>query len=417
MLRPVSQNEILIPVLGLLGLTSLIGLLQRGRMSSSVLAVIALMLAIGLYGSAVGVNNPGFTAGLLVWLAAPLLYGAWVLSGSERLIRGIFWTAAIATIALSGFILLYVAGNTGRFPQIIPAALVQETGAGFNIEGNTTAIRLYGLSSLVALAPMWIVAALSRKSLLLPPRPVIIVAAILAGSAALVGGRNAIVLVSLAIPAMWLVWRAFRSLPWKIPVGGFILGVFALISAPFAIGALASTPVVQRTWAAAMALFTGGNDTITQQSERLEQAAQLIQWWKQAFVTGHGFGTIIPGYARSAERPWTFELQYHLLLAQFGLVGAIITAVLVLVSARAIILAYRARPDLSTPLTVALAAGVSMLIAHGANPYLQAPGHMWAPWLVFVIVNVALLHPTRSATPTNNGEKLVSVHRLEDKCN
>src|SRR5207244_3254495 len=54
--------------------------------------------------------------------------------------------------------------------------------------------------------------------------------------------------------------------------------------------------------------------------ERTIQKPYLMAGFARAPLLGSGFGAYA-GYLRSEERPWTYELTYHRLLFNVGLVG------------------------------------------------------------------------------------------------
>lgn len=392
MLRPVSNGSILYPLLAVLAVASTLALVfGRRRASPEVMGVLAGTLLAGIYGMTIGAYNPGVWQHSLVWLVAPLIYGVWVLAADERMLRSVMTTAAWATIALSFLIVAYVAAQLGG-PSLVPGWLIQETGAGFDLEEQgATAIRLYGLSTLIAAAPMWITAAFVPNHPLLPRRSVRVIAAVLATTAALLGGRNAIVLVVVAVPLIVLLIRAMGRRSGKIHPAAFLTGVAILAMLPFVLPAILGNAAIQRAWLNITEFFSGSGGQVV----RTEQVDQLIGAWAESPIFGHGLGATIPGYFRSAERPWNFELQYHVLLFQFGIVGCLLVVAVVVVALIAIRNGLRARPDLTPVMIVALAAAGGMLIGNATNPYLQAPGHGWAIWLPLMVANVAILNRQR----------------------
>ncbi|TFC87659.1 hypothetical protein E3T24_04440 [Cryobacterium sp. TmT2-59] len=392
MLRPVGHNEVLLPVVGVLGAVSVWNVLTRHRaVSLEVGLVIGLTLAVGLYGSTIGIGNPGLANGMLVWLAGPLVFGAWAVSGDEPLLKVILTTSALATTIASLGIILYVGGSLGAIPQVIPLSIIQESGGGFDGTGETTTIRFYGLSTLVAAAPMWVTAAVLPTHRLLPSRALALLGAVTATTAALLAGRDAIVLVLILIPlAMWLLARYLRRAKQRRISSRLVLtGLATFIVALFALPTILANPSLRRTWESVIAYFTGTATASADESLRDEQVTQLIRAWSESPIFGHGWGATIDGYARSQERPWNFEMQYHLLLFQVGLVGAVVLLLAVFVAASAFVRAARRRPDLLPILLVSGAAASAMLVANATNPYLQAPGHMWAVYLVLMTINIA----------------------------
>lgn len=391
MLRPVAFGEVLYPVLALLCVTSVGALIfGRRRASTGTLGVLVLVVVIGLWGTAAGANNPGVWQHAAVWIVAPLIYGSWILGADEELLKPLLATMAWATVALSLVVLVYAGTQLGVISGVIPTWLTEAMGAGFGIEEETTTIRLYGLSTLVAAAPMWVTAALLGDHPLLPSRGIRILAAVAAAGASLLGGRNAIVLVLAIAPIVVMVIHAIarRDRTAKISPVAVLSVMGAIAVAPLVVAWIMRDLVVQRTWSNIVAFFAG-----TGQSERVEQVAQLIDGWLESPLFGHGLGAIVPGYWRSDDRPWNFEMQYHMLLFQFGLFGCALILVMMTVAVRVVIRAARARPDLVPVILVAATPAIAILIANATNPYLQAPGHMWAIFLPLLVANVALVSP------------------------
>jgi O-antigen ligase len=168
----------------------------------------------------------------------------------------------------------------------------------------------------------------------------------------------------------------------------------ALIAVIFASPAILAHPLVANTWGAVVSLFSGeSSDVSTSQTERNEQADQLLRAWSQSPIWGHGLGAVIPGYSRSDTQPWQFELQYHVLLMQTGVIGVLLVLTIAVFVVAAIRRAASLRPDMLPTLTVTLCAGIAMLIANASNPYLQAPAHLWAIFLPLAVINVMLRDP------------------------
>lgn len=402
LLRPVGHPEILYPALALLAVASAGALLIGRRWASQeVVAVAIIVVSAGLIAAAVGAGNPGMSQHVLVWVGAPLLYASWALGADERMLRTVLAAIAWATVALSVLILLFVGAQFG-LPAIVPQWLIEETNGGFNIEQGATAIRLYGLSTLAAAAPMWVVAALVPSHPLLPPRWLRIVAAATAVGATLVGGRNAIVLVLLLVPPVVLLWSALARRRGPVRIHPSL--PYAVLAVVLASPWIVTNPALQRTGQNVLGFFA--NDGL--QSVRVEQADRLVGAWLESPWIGHGLGAIIDGYARSEARPWNFELQYHLMLFQFGIVGLLLIALAVTFAVAALVRAARARPDMWPVFAVAIAAGLGMSLANASNPYLQAPGHMWSIWLPLMAANVALAsrRPTDLTVPTADRRSL-----------
>jgi len=61
--------------------------------------------------------------------------------------------------------------------------------------------------------------------------------------------------------------------------------------------------------------------------ERTIQKPYLLEGFARSPALGVGFGAYA-GYLRSAERPWNYELTYHLMLFNLGIVGVAILGTL-----------------------------------------------------------------------------------------
>lgn len=388
MLRPVSHNGVLLPVLAILLSASAVLAYCRGRVSRELLIVVGGVVLIGVFGALIGWGNPGVWNGALVWIFAPVMFGTLAAAGDSRLVRLILMASAVTTIATSVLIFVYVGGETEVIHRILPTFLLDEVGASFDLgPRGSTAVLVHALSTLVAAAPMWLTAALLPTHPMLPSRAL----AAAAGSAALVAtllsGRTALIVVTVLVPgAVWLLWRVLtRRLPrsrWRTfaPLGFVVLG---------ATGA-ALSGVLAQTWARVAGTLTGQYAT-EDDAIRGEQSPALIAAWLKSPVWGHGWGATIEGYVRSEARPWNFELQYHLVLFQVGVVGALALLAVVVVAARGLLAATQVRPDLLPLVLVVSSGAAALVVANASNPYLQAPGNMWPIYLMLMVANWVLV--------------------------
>jgi hypothetical protein len=403
MLRPVSSNEILVPVLGVLGVTSAALVVRlRRRVSELLVPVVALLAIVAALGIVTGVNNPGWAFALVTWVAGPLVFGCWAVALHPGLLRLTLIGAAWGTTALSCFIVLYVGAQSGMLPSIIPRALLEETGAGFDGTGSASVIRLYGLSTLAAAAPMWTASLFVGAHPWLPGLLPRIAAAATAVSAVMLGGRRAIVLVVLLTPLLvWLL--STLTAPGhrlRVPRAAAVAGVLSLPLAALVVPRLLEQPAVQRA-VQALSDFFSPDQAARGIGVRADQSRILLEEAAGSPVIGHGFGAVVDsGYARNGVRPWEFELQYHLLAFQVGALGLALLAIAVLLALLAMRRAAILDPTSTPVLIVTATAAIGMLIANASNPYLQAPGHMWTIALALGAVNTVLTQgPTPAPAP------------------
>jgi hypothetical protein len=411
--RPVSSNQVLVPVLAAMGALAAATLFfARRPLAGPLVPVLFATFAFGLAGLAAGPTNPGSMGGILVFVAAPLLYWMVATAVDERMMRAAFTVAAVVTIWLGATIALFVAQETGGLPSILPSFLLDQYGAAFGGEygrvgassSDYTQIRFYGLTTLVATGPMWVASLFVPRDSLLPPQWLRALAAVTAAAGTLAAGRRALALVLVLSPLIaWLIRLLVTrgrgvSLPGRqrrtVLLGGVAV-LAALSVVPGASGVV--TAAVSGLWG-----YVTGDPSAAGSSPddvlRTYQARRLLDAWSESPLFGHGFGATMTDFARSFEEPWRWELQYHAILFWTGIVGVLLIVAGALLTLNAAVRGARSRPDLVPSLVVACAAATGMLIANATNPYLQAPARVWAIFLPVAIANIMLTsgRPDRS---------------------
>lgn len=402
LLMPVSQGNLLVGVFGLMvGAALMTFVIHQRVMTLPIMGLAALTFLLAMFGLTIGSNNPGLFNSVGVFIIAPTVYFISISALGHTSLKALMTTCAVMTVVAGVYILVYVGGETGVIGKVIPESVLELAGAGFGEKGEATAIRFYGLSTLAASAPMWLVSLVVKRDAILPTMPLRVAAATAGVAGAMVGGRRAIVLVLVLIPLIaWFV-RRFTVSRGTHPIAPtkVLAGIAACIVGIFAFPAILAHPIIVNTWGALVSFFSGtASDASTNESTRNQQADQLIAAWSESPIWGHGMGAIIPGYFRNETQRWQFELQYHSLLMQTGIIGAVLVLVMGLLVLWAIRKATIRRPDMVPTLTVTLCAGIAMLLANATNPYLQAPAHMWAIFLPLAVINVMLRDPAPALT-------------------
>jgi len=420
--RPVSHNLILYGVFAMMGLLAVVSVTQRRPyLAPEFVALLLLAAGLALYGTLIGLGNPGLVYTLLVYFATPILYFTLAAAATERAVFWFFRVAAGATVAVSGLIILFVAGEAGIIAQLIPVWLEETTGLGATFARDSSQARSYGLSSLAALGPLWAGSLVTPRDALLPHWLTRVVCTTFAAGAALISSREAIVLVIIAAPLLALVIRASVRNRSARPgqVRPQALALFSLIAAfgsalaIFVVPRFLGIGPVARALDAVSSFFTGRSSTSgADQSIRSDQAMQLLEAWARNPVFGAGFGARVPGYARTSERPWVLELQYHLFLFNAGLVGVLFAVTMAVCAILLLRRAARTAPDLLSTITVAGVVGTAMLIANATNPYLQAPGHAWAVFLPLAVANVFSRRDSLRGSDGKTAKKTVEGHAL-----
>jgi hypothetical protein len=407
MLRPVSSNKVLVPVLALLGLTAVGSLLTNGlQPAHGFLPILGVQLIAGVLALLVGSVNdtPGLWSDSRVLVAAPILFWVCVFALRPWMLRPLLIAAALGTALVSTGILLFVLGDKGLLPQVLPAAAVEGSGAAVG-GGDSIQLRFYGLSTLVAAGPMWIASLLIHVSDVLPPMWLRLYAATAALLAGMVSGRRILILLLLLTPVLlWLVRRLLitpslrRAKDRTSLILPALLSLVVGLAIAFAAAPSVFSPTTVRESAAALSDTLGGGGAYNDDIRTLESDG-LLQGWAKRPLLGYGAGAVLPGYARNDLRPWDFELQYHRLLLQEGLVGAVCFLAVLVLSVRVLRRAVYARPECTSPLLATTVGSAAMLVANASDPYLQAPGHMWAIYLPLGVASALLSNANATAAP------------------
>lgn len=386
--RPVSTGIILYPVLALLALTSLVrcGKPPAWLLRVSVLIAIAvtLMLLVGSF-----YNTPGLLPQAILWVGAPIIWGLWANSFRVADIRATLFTVLIATIALSSMILLYVATQQGYAPRVLPDAILNSQGAGFNESEFGSAIRFYGLSTLTSAAPLAAAGIFAKPSRNLPPRILMIVAALLSCGAALFAGRQAILIVTVISPFLFLAAQRFLRPTeagevrrrhtlhpgWVMACPSILLGLAYASSSSITVPVKAAFQ--DAVWVY-LGIGSASGANVTSDYARKSEIGQLMKAWFDRPFFGSGMGARLPsGYIRSEQRPWMFEMQYHQLLFDGGIIAVLLIVIAFIGTARAVVIAARGCRGCAPAVMITAVAALAMLIANSSNPYLQAPAHWW----------------------------------------
>jgi hypothetical protein len=109
-------------------------------------------------------------------------------------------------------------------------------------------------------------------------------------------------------------------------------------------------------------------EAFSSEDERSIQAPYLINGFRKSPVLGSGFGGYA-GYIRSDEQPWDYELTYHQMLFNLGIVGVISLGALFLVYFGAVVRLLRQFKDESTVPFALLVGYCSFFIGAYSNPY------------------------------------------------
>lgn len=391
LMLPVGHTPVLLVALMCMALSSLFVVVIDRRTLVAELRIPAILSAtLIILGVVVGVGNEGWAHSLIAWAAAPVLFWTWAAALTEDLIRNLLRIALWATVALSTITLLIAFTIQTSLPDAVLHPLFGGSSSG--VFGFGAVVAIYGTSTLMATAPMWIVGSLLPRNSALPDRWWMVAAAVLSLVATVVSSRRATVGLVIIIPiivlaAYWFTRDKSASVhlsrkAWWFIAGGVVVAIVAVVGASF-------TWVVRSTVLGVISLMTGQAQSIDERL-RFEQIPKLWDGFLASPIWGSGFGATIDGYHTHPTRAWVFEMQYNMLLFQIGGVGALLLIGAVVLVLRALWKAVQARPDLRPTFAVTGAAALSILVGNALNPILEAPGHFWSVFLLIACINVAL---------------------------
>lgn len=124
------------------------------------------------------------------------------------------------------------------------------------------------------------------------------------------------------------------------------------------------------------------NETGTSSTSiRSIQSQALINGWLESPFWGHGAGSYLPDLIREPDMPWAYELTYHALLFQNGILGLFFTLFLYSTIIHNIISTAIIRKSLSNLSISIIVALISFLIANAVDPYLAKFGYMWVVYM------------------------------------
>lgn len=380
---PVSNGSVLYPTLAVITVASAVSLVSRHLSPPvEVVGAVLLLLATGIAGAIHGafVNAPGWGQAGLVWVGSAIVWTVFGLGAAFEL-RAVLTVIAVGVLVVGVAVSLEVLAFLGFIPSLLPAWFSELQDTFVNGDFLNSGIKFFGLSTLAAGTPLMIALSMSPASRHIPPRILCLAATVAGIGGALLGGRRAILLVCLLSPIIVVLWRrlllpraSVRKKRWAPLVTS--TAVALIVAAVLFIPAVSGR--VLGLLSDTSSLIDGNGGTSIGNDVRVEQAQRLLHAWGSRPFLGSGLGAILPdSYRRSVERPWTFELQYHLLIFNVGLLGVLAVlagALLVFIAVRRMALA---NPELAVPTICIMTACTALLVANATNPYLQAVGHGW----------------------------------------
>ena len=274
---------------------------------------------IGVVWAGIGLLNGGAMDGIVDYLR---LYVGWSLAYLVILIilktgnafLAFHWAIVVAGILIAIFNVVALAEY--RFSLgILNQGIVEQLDMRVGFHDGYVQITTQNIGSLFFICPYLITWALRRDRINVAPTATTIALA-LTILIAIFSGRRALWIVLLLTPFFVLGYSYLtrtrdrnRGLEWVFAIGGAAAIVLALV-------------VVQRYGMATISFLT---DAFSEVDERTIQSRYLMDGFRDYPVVGSGFGLDV-GYIRSKMTPWLYELSYHQILFNFGVVGTLFLA-------------------------------------------------------------------------------------------
>jgi len=381
--------------------------LYRGRLTlhRAIVLWTLLSIATGLFFLLRGVarGQPGAVEVGRVYALWPFVYMILIagIAATPGALPSIVRVLVVATIAIGAYGASYIAHFIGWLPDALYLPLEQNQRIG--LYGGWVEFNIDSLASLLFLIP-FVVSALMTwpKAQALVSRRWLWIALFMGVALAALSARRALLLVVGLSPLLTLAVRQLLPKAEKrdsrplvlhfLVIGGVALFGLA-VTLHFLFG-LRFGPVAD--------MFTRGFEfgSYVRGVERRDQFFNLLNGWLKVPILGSGHGGVAPGWARSQEQPWAYELSYFALLFHTGLVGFLIYATgvgwIIIKSLRIV----REGQRLGLCMLSVLVGTVSFLIANGADPYLEKYDYMWVIFLPVAIINLWLC--TREPLPVGH---------------
>lgn len=276
----------------------------------------------------------------------------------EITIRTVFY----ATLYISIYNLIFIA--CGYLRINLPFLEVLDATARLQFHEGYSHVVTTNLSMTICLFPLVVMLINEPNARTIVGTGKLVLTAVLCAGAMVLSGRRILWLcLILGVVALFFINARKATDKLKlIGVGVLVLGTGVIVAKKT--GILSIDGLVDRFKEAFASIGDNGLENV-----RIEQARHLLNGFKNRPFFGNGAGAIIKGYARSIGEPWNFELSYHEMLFQSGLVGAIFYfSALALIFVETI-RAMRVNRMIGSAVMVSYVSG---LAASGTNPYFNS---------------------------------------------
>lgn len=317
----------------------------------------------GIIWAGIGFINGGASQGVfdslrlyVLWSAAYALVVQALLLGSP--LRTVHCALIFAGLAISAINLLGLYGNYFGLNFFSPEVIeILNLRVGFH--DGYVQITSRNIGSLFFIIPYFI-ATLIRKDSIQDLRPLLWLSLFSCLLVAVLSGRRGLWFVILLAPivclGLSLISRTTRD----------NIHLRKLLTFGAAIGALLFFYVIEQYGAATIDFVVSA---FSATDERTIQRGYLIDAFLERPILGSGFG-LDAGYIRSIESPWLYELTYHQLLFNFGIVGTTYMGLLAVTYFRSAVNGIRLSHSAMIGAFPVLVGVFCFLVGAYSNPYL-----------------------------------------------
>lgn len=339
-------------------------------------------ITVGIFSMLLGLNNgnPGVYSEMVFFVILPIVWLVLSLGIRSSTIRFLINLMPLMGLIIGVLGVLYWIDATGR--GRVPSVILLDLGQGLGIEEFGYGLRFYPISTLVFLLPFLIMSLAVRTTYTWGVSKVLAYPASLVTLGLLLVAGRRVLFVSLVLSlcvGLFLVPRALgfdasraKARLAQVLILTLIASVFMSIVTDFSFMRLVQSLL---------------NEWHDPKNARSQAAADLIQSWSTSPIFGHGLGATLSGPPRSIERPWNFEVQYHLILNAVGLLGLIALAYITVNMLLRTTRTARSHPETFGFLFPVLVGSIALLIANATNPYMHTPGHYWMLYILVISAN------------------------------
>jgi hypothetical protein len=296
--------------------------------------------------------------------------------------------ASTLVVALVCFLLFEILVGQNLLPETIRTELhiLNDTGGGYFHVAST------GINSLFFVMPI-LYGMMFKKDFPYSLRFFCAVVFILTIFAVLISGRRALIALAIIIPLFFILH--------KIVIYGFKLNLIyyhIIVFIFFLFMSLSSLIFFSSFINSDSSIFDRFSEEFTDESVRIIQSKMLLRGFVEAPLLGNGVGIGLKELVRDSERPWVYELTYHQMLFNIGLIGLFAYTLLFTWAyyiGMSSVKSYGKSSDIALGFLIGF---LFLLIASASNPYIsnfEAILMLYSPMLILV------LSPRISLTPCN----------------